>query len=189
MRLSRFDLWIKGIAAVVLLVAVWSLAVLGQRFNACRSELRDDNAKLDAIDGVMAAHLTKLATLLRRGPLEPAAHEIDRLANIDDPTPAAFEILGRWIDPSVPVPSWTGNDTPVPADLPPVVLYRLKLTEFSAIWLQAQIIAVHLAMRNDPDTELAHNHQLVLMKELQWLDAVINRSPKPTLSTLHCIRG
>ncbi len=189
MRLSRFDLWIRGISVVVLLAAGWALYGFGKRYSACVAELREDNAKLDAIDGVMTAHLNKLAALLRRGPLEPATHEIDRLVNIDDPTPAAFEILGRWIDPSVPVPSWNGNDTPVPTGLPPEVLYRLKLTEFSYIWLQAQIIAVHLAMRNDADTDLSHNHQIGLMKELQWLDAVTSHSPKPTLSTLHCIRG
>lgn len=188
MRRSRSDLWIKGAAAIFLLAACWFLARAGQRYKACTAELRADNAKLDAIDTDMTAHLNKLAALLRRGPLDPATHEIDRLANIDDPTAAAFDILGRWIDPSVPVPTWNGNDTPVPDGLPPDVLYRLKLTEFSNIQLQAQIIAVHLAMPDDADRGLAHNHQAILLKELDWLDAVNTRAPKPALSAMHCLR-
>ena len=179
----------KLVSVIALFAAAWALFGVGQRYEACQAILHADNARLAAIDAAMKSRLDRLATLLRQGPLDPTTHEIDRILAADDPTVEAFGILGPWIDPSLTVPSWSGDNSTVPEGLSAEGLYRLRFTAFSNIWMQAQIIAVHLVMRNDADIGLVRNHQTALVREIDWLGAVNARSPQPALSSLRCIHG
>ena len=177
-----------SLAAVVVLTAGWGCFGVGHDYLACRTALRNDNERLAAIDARLSTHLDALGALLRRGPLDPSGHEIDRLIAIDDPTPDGFDALGRWLDPSVPVPMWNGDQTPIPQGLPDDVVFRLKLTEFGNVWMQAGIIAVHLAVPGEADQAMARNHQAALVRELDWLDAIRTRAPRPALGATHCLR-
>lgn len=170
-----------------LFIAAWALYGYGQRYDACLTAQRSDAERLAKLDAAMTERLDRLKAVLRQGPLDPAAHVLEPILAGDDPTEEAFRTLGNWIDPSVPVPSWNGDKTPVPTGLPADVLFRLRFTEFSNIQMQAGIIAAHLAMRNDPDLNLAHNHQAALLRELDWLDAVNAGSSPPMLSPMRCI--